>query len=426
LKRGKNMIRSYNDLTDDQKSNLQHFLDFATGHELYKLRSLYGVPYSRNLEGLRENVIHSLMMDQIPFGEYLDWTSHVYLEGNNYIYVYEPKDKNLFKKNPIKKLYTSRKKKCVPIYNINAEDLNTIKLTSVHKPIDQNQLIFTLAAPAQIQVKNEEKKILELKKVVYLAYVIMDYDLKHFALYMHPTTNLNSIMTELKKKDYDELTWIIMLHFKKLIINFENTDPDWFADALSNITSEFFYHNNPKIEEKLNEYNELFPDLIELLESKEKLLKRQDTKLRFMRAMKNMLESELEIIYKRISKPLNFDVFLQQSGKGIMEFKANSKGRAFNHADAAEVIRLMWENGELVSLGIIHHHKNVDGENKAFPYIASFKRNAFFSLKRTNTATTEKEVVDHVLRKLNKYQQEVRSTSGVIEKTGFGTDDIKT
>jgi hypothetical protein len=414
------MIESYNQLTDQQKLNIDFFLKKAQGNHLDYFKREYGVSSGRSLDQFRQNIINFLIIEQIPFYDFMDRLSHVYLEGNNTLFVYEPKDPKVFEQNPIETLL-DKFKITEQLYNLDPQTFkNEMKIVNVFKPLNRNQVIFTIAAPSQIQVKNIDG--VELKKDIYLAYFIMDYDLKHFVLSMHPTEYLVSILGEPKKRELDTLTWLFLHNFRKQVVHFEVTKPDWIVDALCLITEEYFHHNNPTIVKKMEIYQDkVSSKVLRLLKVYEESFKREDIELRLERAISTVIENELVEVYSRKKKELPFDIFLQQSDKGVTEFRANSKGKAFSHAEAAEIVRLMWEHGDIVSLGIIHKKKDNEVE-RLYPYIASLK-DKYYSLKRTTVASTDKEVVDDVLRKLNQYKQKVRPASGATETFGHRIDN---
>ncbi|MED0678704.1 hypothetical protein P4S83_12800 [Aneurinibacillus thermoaerophilus] len=420
------MVQSFNDLLDHQKKGIFYFLDKAQGHHLNKLRNKYGISRGRDHGVTRQNIIDNLITELIPFDEFVDWLCHIHLEGNNTLFVYEPKETKLFDDNPLDDLMTKSIEKVEQIYNLNPQTLKEIKLVNVYKPDHLNQLIFTLAAPSQLQFKKQGTNQTELRDDIYLAYIIMDYDLQNFVLMMHPTVNLASIMGEFKGKEWDELTWIILHYFKEQIINFELAEPDWLVSALFQITEEYFYHNNPIVDQKVNKLEKnVVPEILDLLKKADDIFKKEDSVLRIQRTLKNMFINELVTVHKPIKRKLAFDIFLQQSDKGVTQFKANSRGQALKYTEAGEIIRLMWENSDIVSLGIIHW-KEDNGINRDYPYIIS-KTNQYYSLKKRNTAVTEKEVVDSVLRKLDKYKQEVRPAFDVTlsEELGYRTNDTE-
>lgn len=125
------------------------------------------------------------------------------------------------------------------------------------------------------------------------------------------------------------------------------------------------------------------------------------------------------VIHGRVTKEIPFKIFLQQTDRGLTQFKANTRGKALSHAEAADIISLMWEHGEVLNVGLIHIE-----EEKEYPYIIK-KLDKYFSLKKYTTSSTGKEVVDNVLRKLNKYKEEIESISLFtdLEDFGRGVDD---
>ncbi|MCM3704803.1 hypothetical protein M3205_03605 [Cytobacillus firmus] len=418
---GENMLKSYNELTDIQQENVNYYLDQADGHRLNYLHKDFGVIRGRSNAVFRENIIHGLMMETIPFPDFLQWLSHVHLEGNNTFFVYEPiEEKCLNKIEDLDKMYTKTKEKITPLYDINKDHLNEIKLVDVKKDGQKNQLIFTIAAPAQVQVKRVESGQYELRKHVYLAYFIVDFDLRSIILLMHPTQGLASIYGEIRKREIDEVTWIILHYFTENILKFTLKEPEWIVSALAKISEEYFYHNNPIIEDKKENFSEsLISELLLTLQEFDPTLKREDTLLRLERGLESLYESELIVIHKRIEKDLSFNIFLQQADRGATQFKANTRGKALGHAEAGEFIRLMWENGDIFNVGLIHIESG-----KEYPYIVK-KTDKYYSFKKYNTSVTEKEVVDNVLRKLNEYKQNVETPTDFsgVEEIGYRTND---
>lgn len=405
---------TYNDLEDSKKNNLLFLLDKTGLHELNKLKVQYGVKPGRSSKAFKDNVVDTLMLDQIPFTFFMEWLSHIHLEGNNMLYVFEPTDDHLFDRNPIDQLSSKAVSKITPLYELNAKSINDIYLVNVKEDTDRNQLIFTLAAPSKIAQKDTDTKEIEYIDDIYLCYVIIDYNLKHFVLMMHPTDNLYSLNGEVRK-DWDDHIWLFKLKFRSQVINFKFADPDWVAEALIDITEEYFHHNNPLITQKLNDFEKnILSSAVDRITTNEPTFKRSDFMTRISKSIKRLYEKELVNLYKVIENEKPFDIFLHKAGKDVTEFKANAKGNGLSYAQCAEIVRLIGENSDITTLGIIHKVED-NGEKKKFPY-SVYKTDKYYSLKRTSTATTVKEVVDDVLRKLKNYKQEVQPTfAGVGE-----------
>ncbi|MCG5027028.1 hypothetical protein MAH48_15705, partial [Anoxybacillus flavithermus] len=207
---------SFADLDQNQQANLLYFLDKSDHHELNKLKHKYGVRQGRNAKEFRQNALNNLMTGCIPFDDFMSWLSHIYLEGNNMLFVYEPRNIDLFETNPINKVFNDTKDKIEHLYNINVKTLKEVTLVNVQMDLAKSQLIFTFVSPSQVLVKNDETNSWESQDDIYMSYVIMDYKLKHFVLVMHPTEHLVSVCG-IKKKEWDELTWILMKRFRETV-----------------------------------------------------------------------------------------------------------------------------------------------------------------------------------------------------------------
>ncbi|MFC5735968.1 hypothetical protein [Cytobacillus gottheilii] len=416
------MLDNYNCLSDQQMINIDYFLDRADSNRLEILHQLFMVKRARRKIEYRENIIRDLRIEQVPFDYFLTWLCHIELEGNNSLFVYEPEDEKVFSKINLNSLYEENVKKITPLYDINIENLNEIKLVDVIRYEEKNQVLFTIAAPSQIQYKSLDGRV-KLRDHVYLAYITVDFEINSIILSMHPTSGLVSIYGETgKRREIDDLTWIILHFFRNNILQFTLKEPKWIIDALSKISDEYFYHNNPIIEEKTELFsNEIIPEIMKKLKELDSTIDREDSFLRLERGLTNLYENEMLIKFKRIQKDIPFSIFLQQTDKGLTQFKANTRGKALSHAEAGEIIRLMWEHGEVLNFGLIHK------ENfKEYGYIIK-KLDKYYSFKKYTTSGAEKEVIDNVLRKLNKYKEEAESnlTDSETEEFELGADDFK-
>lgn len=123
-----------------------------------------------------------------------------------------------YSKKSLEKLYTHLKSQIVPLYNIQNDTLKTVELVDLHLFKEQKQLQLTFAAPSQLQIKDKKNATTVLKDDTYFAYFIVDYDHEHIVLLMHPTSNLISICGETKKKEWDELTWVLLKTFKEKVL----------------------------------------------------------------------------------------------------------------------------------------------------------------------------------------------------------------
>ncbi|KEF40470.1 hypothetical protein M670_00496 [Schinkia azotoformans MEV2011] len=394
-------ITRYNDLSETQQKNMFYLLDKTQTHQLNLLREKYQVKYGKNLNDYRDNVLHALMMEEIDFDYFCSWLSQLNIHGHNTLFIYEADNPTIFKKNNTNALYKDWSDKIVNIYDISPDNLQDLKFVNVEKNDDRNQVIFTMAAPAYIEQPQSPGNIgiPKLTKDVYLAYIIIDFELEQIILSMYPTPNLHSIMGIKRKMDMDNLAPLFINFFRKNVIKFNFSDPDWIIDTLCDITEEYYHHNNPIIDKKLQEFESgLLNDLYDKFSSKEPGLTNPAQQTRIKQNLRKLYEYELIAKYGRVDKCSPFAVFLHQSDKAGITFRATSKGKPLSFADSHEIVKKMIENADISTLGITY----VSNE-KNYPYKVSKTAN-YYSLKRITAAVTEKEIVDDVLRKLKQYK----------------------
>ncbi|WJE51191.1 hypothetical protein QRE66_18005 [Bacillus cereus] len=406
--------KSINELNDQQLKNLEYFLQNTSGAHLDQIRVKYGISRGRSNSYTHQKILDGAFTNTIPLQDYLSWLCSCNLEGNNSLFIYEPINYDVFQKKSLEKLYTHLKSQIVPLYNIQNDTLKTVELVDLHLFKEQKQLQLTFAAPSQLQIKDKKNATTVLKDDTYFAYFIVDYDHEHIVLLMHPTSNLISICGETKKKEWDELTWVLLKTFKEKVFDFELSDPEWVIDSLFEITEEFFHHHNPQISDKMGEIkSNTIPNLLNIISKVDASFLQEEYLFRFERSLENMFENELVVSYGSIRKQLPFKVFLQESDKGITQFKTNSKGQALNSADAGEFVKLMWDNGDIVSLGITYTEDENSLEKKHSYKVT--KTDQYYSFKKINTAGTKKEVIDNVLRIFGEYKQKVQSSFSEAE-----------
>lgn len=402
------MINAYKDLSEDQFKTLFFYLDKASKKHLNKLKESFPIikKSSSNVD-YRDNILHSLMMEEINFTYFTNWLSQVHLHGNNSLYIYESDDLDFFRKNTFKTFSKKIKPVVRNIYDINASSIKEVCIAGLELPSNESQIIITLASPGTIQEKNpDDPTVPKIIKEVYLAYIIIDFKEKHFVLSLHPTHNLINVNGIPRKQEMDSVTSVFMDFFRLNIKNFNYKNPDWLINALAKIVHEYYHHNNPLIDKKKEEFeNEKMNDVMEILTSKETLFSRKDFALRIKKSILSIYEDELIQAYKVIPKESPFKVTLHETGKGLTQFVANSKGKPMNYADSRVIVKMMTENSQVISLGITY-----STENGTYPYKIS-KTNSFYSLKRVTNAGTEKEIVDDVLHSLKKYQSGTETKS---------------
>lgn len=405
----------YKDLSEQQIKNLIFILEKTTRHHLNKLKEQFKVKSGGSLSQFHENVIHDLMMEQIDFPSFINWLPELHLEGNNTLFVFEPEDKKNFNSKNLETLYTKAQESLVEIFDINCKDLKDIQLVNLNM-INEHQLLYTFVSPAYIQNKNEKinQIIPSMKKDLFFTYILIDTNLKHVVLSLHPTQHLYSILGTTRKQDMDVFVPLFMNHFRENFFPFNYTDPEWIVEVMCEIVEEYFFHNNPIIEKKMSDFNNnTLKDLTELFISKENTFSHPSSMLRIEKALQLIYEDELVNSYKMVAKKTPFRVFQHNTDKGVTTFNANSKGKPLSLIECREIVRVMSQNADTSKVGIIYTQ-----DEKNYPYKVSKEAN-YYSLKRITTSTTEKEVVDDVLRKFNEYKskQEIIDTPGEIKKS---------
>jgi hypothetical protein len=404
-------MAGYMDLNEQQQKNLFFFLDKVGGNHYSILKENFKIKLGGSLKSQGDKVLHALMMNEINFNYFDSWLNHLHMHGNNTIYIFEPELDNVLIKNPINILFKKIHKITGSILETSIEQLAGIKV--IHTLMDsvKDQIIITLAAPAYLFLKDNDNNPY-LEKDIYLGYLIIDYKLKHIRLSLHPTHNIHSVNNISKDKGgWDSIGLAFMDFFKKNILPFNFSNPDWIIEGMAVIVEEYFDHNNPIIDKKLSDFEKTqMPQLVDILISKENAFNKSSFKKRFERALLNSYESELIEIFKPVPKKRPFSIFLHEAGKGIVSFMANSNGRPLNYADSRIIVKMMMENTLVSSLGITYIENG-----KEYPYKIS-KAYSFISLKRVNNSGTPKEVVDDVLSNLIKYKSigEAEDKDGAI------------
>lgn len=407
------MNLTYKDLTEEQLNNLFYFLDKSSKKHLNKLKEDFPVvKRAGSLKDYRNNLLHSLMMEEVNFHYFTNWLSQVHLHGNNTLFVYEPDNETFFKTNNFETLSKKINVLLTPIYDIDVKLINEINIVGLYSPANQSQLIITFACPSTIQESNPDNPTIpKIIKDVYLAYLIIDFKLEHFVLSLHPTHNLINVNGIARKQEMDVVTSTFMNYFRNNIQPFNYKNPDWIINALAKIVNEYYHHNNPIIDKKKEEFrNELLDDIVTIFSTKETLFSRKDFDLRIKKSILSLYEDELIECYKTVPKESPFKVTLHEAGKGLTQFIANSKGKPLNYADSRVIVKMMTENSQVISLGISYNT-----ESGSYPYKIS-KSSSYYSLKRVTNAGTEKEIVDDVLHSLKKYKHgtEFKTKPGTI------------
>lgn len=393
------------DLSDQQIENLVKITERANGPQLSLIKDTYKtIKSGSSNEDFRDNVFHGLMSNEINFNFFKKWAAHLFLNTPNTIYVYELLNfselKELWKEKNFKKLL----KKTNFLFNFSSETIDDIQIIDITKIEHKNQLLFSFISPSVI-MKTKGNNDPVFNKELYFTYIWLDFDMNKLVISIPPHPNQYSVNNVLiKKKDNDKIAVQFLEYFKKEIHPLTFSEQDWIIPVLKEITNEYFHHNNPLITKKTDEFSSIHAKgIVDKLAEFDERLKNDFSKLRIKKEVISLIESELINAYGNIKSKAPFSIFLQEVDKGLTQYRANNGGNAFSFVDSRDIVKKMIENAQISALGLAFLH-----EGRAYSY-KIYKSDYFFALKRVSTATTEKEIVDHVLLELIKYKQGVKS-----------------
>ena len=395
-------MKQYMDLTDIQIDNLLKILDKANSPQLNILKETYqSLKSGINNREYRDNVAHALMTGDINFNYFTEWATQLFINTCNTIYVYDIDKKTNLKQLQTKKVQDILTKKIRFIFDINYQNINKFELVGIKKLSNENQLIFSFISPCQI-IKNKNNNQITIEDDMFFSYVWLDLSLNKLIISVPPHPNHHSINGhKIKKTDTDKIANIILTNFQKEIFKIEFSLQNWILPVLNEINNEYFHHNNPIITKKMNLLDTKLSLALKLFERFDRLIINDTSKKRIEKNIKDLIESEMILTYGQINKELPFSIFLQELDKGMTQYRANNGGNAFSFSESRDILKKLIDNAHISAIGIMYSY---NGKEIAYKI---YKSNYFFALKRTSTATTEKEIVDSVLFELNKYKQRI-------------------
>ncbi|MGE7022035.1 hypothetical protein [Solibacillus cecembensis] len=407
----------YNDLTQDQVNNLSHLLEYAQVNQLDELRSKFDEIVKRQkLDLYRNSVLQSIMLNNIKIEEIEGWLLKLKENSDNTIIHIECSllkgKKKLINKKIISDLQNSQK-------NILDISHSTIKDPQIvdYMP-NGNEIELTLLLPAKTlsedgeQLKTGNRTIYIQKSSLYHVYIWVNTDENTITLSLPSYSKYNSIWDIKNKRNMtDLLTEKIVKYLWGYTGEFEYKDLDWVNHALRKITNEYYYHNNPLIENEIaaiinkkksmekNTFslNEYFANLSDSLNN-DVCLKRINN------AIDSAIERELISLYKMKTCPHPFEVFLHEISKGVTSYKSRS-GTTNNQIkeppslDTRDIILKILNSGSLKSLGLKYYSDNLT----SVAYKVICKEN-WIVLEQTNETGTSKELVKNVLSEFKTYK----------------------
>lgn len=417
----------YSELSQNQVENLSDLLAYANKPQLDELQEKYNeIVRKRDLENYRNNVLQTIMLSTINIDVIYDWFTNLKENTNNTIvhFEYEKiKGKNkYFTKSIIKNLESLK----TDIFNVSPNEFTEPLITNISTKNSEIDMSFVLPAKLQVEEKatfnNSDKKILIQKHAFYFTYVWINPNDNSISISFPPTSEYYSIMGLNNRKHIIHLlTQKIISFLTKILGEIQISNPEWVNKALRDITKEYYYHNNPKIEEELEKV-ETQKNYIDT-HKPEKGLKQYITTLselfdndfsikRIEKALNVAIEKELIAYYELKPCHHQFEVFLHEVSKGTTSFKSkngvsNNTNKSLPSIETRDIILSILDSGSLKTIGLKYFSKN----GKSVPYKFSCK-DRWFVLEQTNDAGTSKELVKHVLTEFKQY----KGSEGTINK----------
>lgn len=363
-----------------------------------------------------------VLFSDIPTEAFDDWLAYHQIDGNNYSFVY-----NLTEKPDaalLKSLYDNRSNLIdIKLWEINpdnaSEDLRTvmpnlddIKLIGIHKDDTRNRYIFSFASPSIIHGKRADGSTRIFKKIFFTHCVVSsdNYDCK---VIFNPTANLENVngVQKIKRADWSPIADLFFEHLKAYIGDIKIKAPLWIPDALSRFVEEATKHNNPVISEYAFNFEDRIAEFATVLLNDAGLnhVNDQGMYTRFIQDIQMSFEAQLVEKYGAIQEESEtFEIFRQRSDGVTHTIDVESRASALL-GSAAQAARRSRGDGDIDLIGV-YFKKN----DRSYKFLVEQGADAYL-VRGTNTFV-EEEVVDIVIRRLNKYRDEIQTTQFSIER----------
>lgn len=363
-----------------------------------------------------------VLFSDIPTEAFDDWLAYHQIDGNNYSFVYNLTEKP--EASLLKSLYDNRRNLIdIKLWEINpnnaSEDLRTvmpnlddIKLIGIHKDDTRNRYIFSFASPSIIHGKRADGSTRLFKKIFFTHCVVSsdNYDCK---VIFNPTANLENVngVQKTKRSDWSPIANLFFEHLKAYIGDIKIKAPLWIPDALSRFVEEATKHNNPVISEYAFSFEERIAELATALLNDAGLnhVNDQGMYTRFIQDIQMSFEAQLVEKYGAIQEESEtFEVFRQRSDGVTHTIDVESRASSLI-GSAAQAARRSRGNGDIDLIGVYFKK-----DDRSYKFLVEQGADAYL-VRGTNTFV-EEEVVDIVIRRLNKYRDEIQTTQFSIER----------
>lgn len=407
----------YSDLTETQTFNFSHLLEYALKNQMDKLQQRYpDIIKKQKLNLYRDNIIQTIMHNNITIDEIYNWLCDLNLETSNTIIHFEySKFGNSSIGSLSPKLIDTIESSKKHILSVSADEIENPELVNFSNNKDELELCILFPAKILKEERNvfSQRKIYYQKSALYFTYVWINKKDKSITISLPPISIYHSIYDNSNKKNLvDFITRKTISFLESFLGDISFLENDWVNHALRKITGEYYYHNNPKIEKELEkikqnkksiDFNGEKISLIDVLSKLSDDLRNELTLKRLEKALDSAIERELILQYQMKPCQHPFEVFLHEVNKGPTTFKSRSgqlvdSTKALPQLDTRDIIMNMLESSSLKAIGLKFYSKEAS---------VSYKitcKDKWFVLEQTNNTSTEKELVKRVLSEFKKYK----------------------
>ncbi|MGC5773598.1 hypothetical protein [Paenibacillus pabuli] len=409
--------------------NINKLLDMYTQHKHYHI--LFD-KYKINKKGSRHAMASMLyqavndkgvLFSTISQEAFYDWLAYHQIDGNNYSFVYNLKEKP--NSQQLKSLYENKESLIkLKLWDIDpaneSEDLtnvmpnlNSISLVGIHKDEIDDKFTFSFVSPCIVNGKRPDGSTRLFKKMFFTHCVVSSHDYECKIIF-NPTANLDNVngVQKAKRTDWSPIADMFFGVLKDYIGDIKITAPLWIPDALSRFVEEATRHNNPIISEKAFKFEEKIADFASemLNEAEFDIVTDQAMHMRFIQDIQISFEAQLIEKFGIIQEDSEtFDIFRQRSDGVTHTIDVESRDIGFV-GSSAQAAKRSRGDGEIDLLGI-----NFKKSDRSYKFLVEQGSDAYL-VRGTNTFI-EEEVVDIVIRRLNQYRDEIQATEFRIDQS---------
>lgn len=406
--------------------NINKFLEMYTQHKHYHILfdkyKIKKIASNRAMAKILFNAVNDkgVLFSAISHEAFDDWFTHHQIDGNNYTFVYNLKDKpraDLLKNN-----YDNRQSLIkLNLTDINpdneSEDLDSvmpnlteITLIGIHKDEVNNKYTFSFISPCVVNGKRPDGSARFFKKIFFTHCVVSSdtYDCK---IIFNPTANLEHVngMAKAKRSDWTSIAGMFFQILKTYIGDIKITAPLWIPKGLSRFVEEATRHNNPIITEHSFNLQEKIVNFASDLLAEAGLdpVKDNAMQMKLVQDIQVSFEAQLVEKYGVVQEESeNFEIYRQRSDglTHTIDVESREHGLLGSAAQAAKRSR---GDGDIDLLGI-----NFRRDDRSYKFLVEQGSDAYL-IRGTNTFI-EEEVVDIVIRRLNQYRDEIQTAEFCI------------